>query len=85
MFSKLIFYMNFGWIFIDFGRILGGFGDPRFSHFFRHFFDAKFRVQLGRARNRKKKPQDNRFPLLGAGSAVVWRLLGRKKKRGSRA
>ena len=37
------------------GRVLGG-QNPWFSKFFRHFFDAKFRVQLGRAKTRKKTP-----------------------------
>ena len=66
-----------------FGRALGKvLGDQklRFSHFFRCFFDAKFGLQLGRAKNRKKKPPSNRFPLLGAGSAVIPRLLGEKKR-----
>ena len=36
-----------------FGRVLGS-PNPRFLHFFRYFFDGKFRVQLGRAKNRKK-------------------------------
>ena len=36
-----------------FGRVLGS-QNPRFSHFFRYFFDANFRVQVGRAKNRKK-------------------------------
>ena len=39
-----------------FGRVLGS-QNPRFSHFFRYFFDANFRVQVGRAKNRKKSGQ----------------------------
>ena len=62
-----------------FGRGLGS-QNHWFSHFFRCFFDAKFRLQLGRAKNRKKKPQSNRFPLLGARSAVVPSLLGRERE-----
>ena len=42
----------------DFGRGLGG-QNPRFSHFFRCFFDANFRVQLGKAKNRKKMSKNN--------------------------
>ena len=37
-----------------FGRVLGS-QNPRFSHFFRYFFDANFKVQVGRAENRKKR------------------------------
>ena len=37
----------------DFGRVLGG-QNPWFSHFFRYFFDAKFWLQVGRVKNRKK-------------------------------
>ena len=40
----------------DFGKVLGG-QNRRFSQLFRCFFDAKFRVQFGRAKNRKKSGQ----------------------------
>ena len=38
-----------------FERVLGG-QNPQFSHFFRHFFEAKFKGFLGRLKNRKKSP-----------------------------
>ena len=38
---------------MDFGRVLGG-RNPRFSHFFRNFFEANFKGFLGRLKNRKK-------------------------------
>ena len=62
------------------------FGKPKplIFAFFHYFFDATFRLQLGKAKNRKKKPQSPIFPLLGAGSAVVPGLLGREKERGVR-
>ena len=47
-----------------FGRVLGG-QNSRISLFFRHFFDAKFRVQFGRAKNRKKSAQDDFIPNFG--------------------
>ena len=37
----------------DFGKVLGG-QNHLFSQFVRHFFDAKFRMQVGRAKNSKK-------------------------------
>ena len=39
-----------------FGRVLGS-PNPRFSHFFRYFFHANFRMQVGREKNRKKGGQ----------------------------
>ena len=38
----------------DFGRGLGG-QNPRFSHFFRNFFEANFGRRLGKAKDRKKE------------------------------
>ena len=61
----------------DFEGILGGFWkvlgtqNPRFSHFFRYFFDAKFRVQLGRAKNRKKVTKNIFGPNFGAALRYV--------------
>ena len=46
---------------MGFGRVLGS-QKPRFSHFFRHCFDAKCGMQLGRAKNRKKSAQDDFIP-----------------------
>ena len=40
---------------LDFGRVLGG-QNPRFSHFFRCFFEVIFEARLGRAKNRPKRP-----------------------------
>ena len=39
----------------DFGRVLGE-QNPRFSFFFRHFFEANFKALFGRPKNRKKCP-----------------------------
>ena len=36
------------------GRVLGG-QNPRFSHFFRNFFEANFGRRLGKAKDRKKE------------------------------
>ena len=73
---------------MDFGRVWGGFWEAKifdFRTFFVIFSMQNLECNLEGQEIEKKKPQDNRFPLLGAGSAVIWRLLGRKKKRGSRA
>ena len=53
-----------------FGRVLGS-QNPRFSHFFRYFFDAKFRVQVGRAKNRKKMAKNVFGPNFGAALRYV--------------
>ena len=37
-------------------RVLGGL-NPWVLHFFRYFFEAKFRLPFGRTKNRKKRPQ----------------------------
>ena len=65
----------------DFGRALGG-QNPRFSHFFRCFFDVIFQARFGRAKNREKMRKNQTFPLFGVGFAVVPRLLGKGKDRG---
>ena len=68
------------------GRVLGG-QNPRFSHLFRNFFVAKFRMQFGRAKNRKKGSK-KRFSLIflvmqrsvrpwGEGKRIGGRQLGR--------
>ena len=40
---------------VDFGRGLAA-QNPRFSHFFRCFFEVIFEARLGRAKNRPKRP-----------------------------
>ena len=64
-----------------FGRVLGG-QNPRFSHFFRCFFDIIFQARFGRRKNRPKMRKNQTFPLFGVGFAVVPRLLGKGKDRG---
>ena len=59
-----------------FGRGLGG-QNPRFSHFFRCFFDANFRVQLGKAKNRNKRPKKFLVCDFGVAAAVCAALGGR--------
>ena len=39
----------------DFGKVLGS-QKPRFSHFFRHFFELILKGFFGRLKNRKKSP-----------------------------
>ena len=63
------------------GRVLGG-QNPRFSHFFRCFFDIIFQARFGRRKNRPKMRKNQTFPLFGVGFAVVPRLLGKGKDRG---
>ena len=65
-----------------FGRVLGG-QNPRFSHFFRCFFDAKCGVQLGRAKNRKKQAKNDLKRRFGVAAAVCAALGGRKKDGGN--
>ena len=64
-----------------FGRVLGS-HNPRFSHFFRYFFDATFGVQVGRAKNRTKMLQNDLTPYFGVGAAICATLGERKKDRG---
>ena len=58
---------------------MGGFGDPRFSHFFRHFFDAKFGMQVGRTKIAPKNKNVPTEPPEGANignsgpGSVAWR------------
>ena len=59
-----------------FGRVLGS-QNPRFSHFFRYFFDANFRVQVGRAKNRKKSANVRIIPDHPLGFPVCAALGGR--------
>ena len=56
--------------------------NPRFSHFFRCFFDIIFQARFGRRKNRPKMRKKQTFPLFGVGFAVVPRLLGKGKDRG---
>ena len=64
-----------------FGRVLGT-QNLRFSHFFRYFFDANFRVQVGRAKNRKKmrkcKVSGQFGGMCGPGGKVYYRMGGRQ-------
>ena len=64
-----------------FGKGLGG-QNPRFSHFFRCFFDIIFQARFGRRKNRPKMRKNQTFPLFGVGFAVVPSLLGKGKDRG---
>ena len=64
-----------------FGRVLAR-QNPRFSHFFRCFFDIIFQARFGRRKNRPKMRKNQTFPLFGVGFAVVPRLLGKGKDRG---
>ena len=66
---------------MDFGRVLGG-QNPRFSHFFRCFFDIIFQARFGRRKNRPKMRKKQIFPLFSVGFAVVPKLLGKGKDRG---
>ena len=43
----------------DFGRVLGC-QNPRFSHFFRCFFDVNFEERFRRAKNQPKRPNKSR-------------------------
>ena len=56
-----------------FGRVLGG-QNPRFSHFFRRFFESNFEARLGKAKNRFQRamsvidvPTTPRVEALGEG------------------
>ena len=59
-----------------FGTVLGG-QNRRFSHFFRYFFDVELWMQLGRAKNRKKRLRNNFRPYFGVAAAVRAGLGGR--------
>ena len=69
---------------LDFGSILGrfweGFGRPTslIFAFFSVFFRCKIWSAIWKGKQSKKKRKGNRLPPLGARSAVIWRLLGRK-------
>ena len=68
-----------------FGRVLGEFWEAKVLDcriFVHHFFDAKFGVQVGRAKNRKKMLQNDLSPYFGVGAAICATLGGRKKDRG---
>ena len=65
----------------DFGRVFVC-QNPRFSHFFRCFFDIIFQARFGRRKNRPKMRKNQTFPLFGVGFAVVPSLLGKGKDRG---
>ena len=62
-----------------FGRVLGG-QNPRFSHFFRCFFDVNFEARFEEAKNHKKTRQEDRMRTDGAGAPVHGTLLGRTKE-----
>ena len=64
-----------------FGRALAS-QNPRFSHFFRCFFDVIFQGRFGKRKNGPKMRKNQTFPLFGLGFAVVPRLLGKGKDRG---
>ena len=64
-----------------FGNGLRG-QNPRFSHFFRCFFDVVFQARFGRRKNREKMRKKQTFPLFGVGFAVVPRPVGKGKDRG---
>ena len=72
----------------DFGLVLGGVWEAKTLDF--HIFFDVFSMQnldrnLEGQKIEKKSHKSPIFPLLGAGSAVVPRLLGREKERGVRA
>ena len=63
----------------DFGRVLGG-QNPRFSHFFRCFFDVNFEERFRRAKNQPKRPNKSRKRKFSGGfrwSPASW---GEKKR-----
>ena len=53
---------------MDFGTVLGG-QKPRFSHFFRCFFEVVFEARSGRPKNRAKSAKTNFGARLKAGPA----------------
>ena len=65
----------------DFGRVLGG-PNPRFSHFFRCFFEVNFEVRFGRAKNRPRSPKRSERGKIWTWIPVVPRLLGRDYREG---
>ena len=65
----------------DFGRVLGA-QNPRFSHFFRCFFEANFEARWGRAKNRPKRPNKVQKAQTWLGAPVVLGLLGRDYREG---
>ena len=60
-------------------------GEADVERNFDDFFDVIFEARSEEATNHPKRPQTIRFPLLGAGSAVVPGLLEREIERGARA
>ena len=67
------------------GRVWEGFWGAKILDFrtlFRHFFIAKFRMQFGRAKHRKKMLSKTIRHFFEAGSAVCAALGGRKKDGG---
>ena len=67
----------------DFGRVLGG-QNPRFSHFFRCFFEANFEARFGREKNRPKWPHGRRKRIFGAAIRSSQGSWGEKKRGESR-
>ena len=62
-----------------FGRVLGG-QNPRFSHFFRCFFEVNFKARSGRAKNRPKRPTRRRWWNFGSGFRWSPGSWGEKKR-----
>ena len=67
----------------DFGRVLGA-PNPRFSHFFRCFFEANFEARFGRAKNRPKWPHGRKLRFFGAAIQSSQGSWGEKKRGESR-
>ena len=66
-----------------FGRGLGD-QNPRFSQFFRCFFEVIFEACFGRRKNQPKMWKNQTFPLFGGGFAVYGTLLGREYREGNK-
>ena len=54
--------------------------NPRFSHFFRCFFDIIFEARFEEAQNRKKTRQERRRQREDSWAAVIPMLLGRTEE-----
>ena len=66
---------------VDFERVLGG-QNPRFSHFFRCFFEVIFEARLGRAKNRPKRPNKTEMVDFCLGIPVVPPPPGERQREG---
>ena len=75
------------WILKDFEKILGYFGgvlggqDPRFSHFFRCFFEVIVEARSGRAKHSPKRPNKTQMVDLAPGFRWAPASWGKKKRR----